>query len=110
MLPICIRHSVPTGRCADVRGWVPAGLAMPASLSQAARMPKQPCKDDWSRACPLQEHELAPYRAATRARKESKDSFRAEFGDLEFRSERELDDAIKAGLFCPTWQCSPVQF
>ena len=70
---------------------------------QARSKHKRPCNNNCSCAWLLQEQELAPYRAATRARKESKDSFRAEFGDLEFRSERELDDAIKARLCCLTW-------
>ena len=42
-----------------------------------------------------QEEQLEPFRRASKARKESKDSFRSAFGDLEFRSEADLDDAVK---------------
>jgi hypothetical protein len=49
----------------------------------------------------VQERDLAPFRQASRARRESKDSFRAEFGDLEFRSTAELDEAVRVRGTCP---------
>ena len=57
-----------------------------------------------------QEEQLEPFRRASKARRETKDSFRTAFGDLEFRSEKDLDDAVKVGRpRAPALRCACTQ-
>jgi uncharacterized coiled-coil DUF342 family protein len=67
------------------------------------------CRDPNSHLlCTTQATQLEPHRAAVKARREERESIRQASSDLEYRSEKDLDEAIRALEFALNHETNSV--